>query len=106
MFFFFGREKVYGRESPFFGLFWVFSRAKLAFHACFFPNFELFSRAYFFFTRVFFGFFHGRENRVSRAKLSNLTGVFTIFFHVYQIFFHVCDLPKNSRAKTDFHVQF
>ena len=106
MFFFFGVKKFTGVKALFLGFFGFFHGQNWLFTPVFFRILSFFHARIFFFTRVCFGFFHGRENRVSRAKLSNLTGVFTIFFHVYQFFFHVCDLPKNSRAKTDFHVQF
>ena len=108
---FFFVKKIRGVKffCPFLGLF----TGKVGFSRLSVLEFWAFFRPVFFFHGHFLGFFHGWENRVSRAKLSNfpgivifLTGIFMIFFHGYQIFFTCVILPKNSRAKTDFHVQF
>ena len=79
VFFFFGRENNHGRESPFLGSFWIFSRAKMDFHARIFRFFSLFSRPYFDFTGKFSVFFTGKKS-VSRPKIREFSRA-EFFFH-------------------------
>ena len=124
--FFFWAWKSFWAWKPFFVIFLIFFTCKNRFSR---PYFHDFSRPRFFFTPVFFYFFHGQKSRLSRAKFQEFSllpkyswkwynfrridadqldfkkyfhGHFLVFTGVIFDFFHVQDFSFHGCKLTKF----
>ena len=94
--FFFCVKLKKGRESHFWPFFQFFSRAKIVFHAHFFPLFWDFSRPLFFHAH-FCDFFHGLKIWFHAQNFGNFHGL-DLFFHGHFCAYFLINIRKRIGA--------